>query len=814
MLEPLITTPAVDGGTLPASMLALRYVPWTTTKVKPGSKYDKVPVTTDGHFCKGELSSHGRTFHDVVTEVFGLTAQTPATRPWSELDGKKAGVGLVMTGDPVAVADDGTPLYLAGFDWDRCFTDGELDAKVQAEIVALGGYGRLYIEKSVSGTGLRGFALTRERLRNQNLGHFECYSHSRMLTVTGQNGVGVLGLVEMEAVHALIGRNGKTNRPYLSQPILTGGASTAGLLNEDLTAHVCYPPLPPLEVLLGYVPSAKADGCTRDLWRNVIWAAMSGYGRSDETRAKLISWSELAPGEFDLSEFEGIWNHHGKNPDGVGVGTLIQAASRNGYLHAQQCGQGGLGDAALATEKTSARSPTVVPLEGDIANGWEFARCHRDKLIHVNETAEWFEFSAAYGWQAANVSAIDLAAKFVAGKLMADALLELQAHPERQGRSKLLARAQKSHNLASLRAMIEMAKSESGMHCSANQFDNDPMLLGVLNGVVDLKRGGLLAFSPAVHVSMRCNVAYMPEASCSRFEDYLHQVVPDSDVRLFLQRWFGYCLTGLSTEKKFLMLLGVGDNGKSILIELFNWLLGSYARKIETEMLMAHQRSPQAASPDIVALKGRRLVYANETSEGQRLADARVKDLTGGDTLTGRLPYGKASVSFSPSHKLMLVGNHKPVITDTSSGMWGRVVLIPFDVVIPPDQRDRQLLQKLQQEGPGILNWALSGLADYRRNALCVPPSLDTVTKAYREEQDMVGEWVVDHCLRASELKSKSTDAYRAFKRWCYENGHGQPSKTTLTRRLGASHIKQSPCRKYYLGIELNRDGVSAASRL
>jgi hypothetical protein len=182
---------------------------------------------------------------------------------------------------------------------------------------------------------------------------------------------------------------------------------------------------------------------------------------------------------------------------------------------------------------------------------------------------------------------------------------------------------------ANLRAMIRQATSEPGMTGRLCEFDADPLLLGVRNGVLDLKSGALLPVSSKVLVSKRCNVAYDPSAGCPRFLRYLEEVQPDAEVRAFLQRFAGYCLTGEVGEKKFLMVTGTGDNGKTVFVELLNWLLGDYARKIETEMLMTHQRNPQGPSADIVALKGRRFVYANETEEGHRLASARVKDMTG-----------------------------------------------------------------------------------------------------------------------------------------------------------------------------------------
>jgi putative DNA primase/helicase len=214
------------------------------------------------------------------------------------------------------------------------------------------------------------------------------------------------------------------------------------------------------------------------------------------------------------------------------------------------------------------------------------------------------------------------------------------------------------------------------------------------------------------------------------------------------------------------------------------WLLGDYAHKIPTEMLMHHQRNPQGPSPDIVSLKGRRFVYANETEEGRRLAEARVKDLTGGDTLTGRVPYGKADITFRPTHKLIVVGNHKPDITDTSFGMWRRVALVPFDVTIPQAKRDRNLLETLRRKSPGILNALLRGLRDWSSNGLRIPPKIEAVTAAYRDEQDILAGWIRESCVTGIAYSVRKSDLYANYVEWAKRSGHMPLSQGKLTRRL------------------------------
>ncbi len=333
------------------------------------------------------------------------------------------------------------------------------------------------------------------------------------------------------------------------------------------------------------------------------------------------------------------------------------------------------------------------------------------------------------------------------------------------------------------------------------------MLLGVANGVLDLRDGTLLPVSPDVRVSKRCNVVYDPEGNSLRFDQFLREVQPDPEVRAFLQRFVGYCLTGLVNEQKFAFLYGHGANGKSVFIELIAWLLGDYARRISTEMLMHHQRSPQGPSPDIVALKGTRFIFANETEEGRRLDEARIKDLTGGDTLTGRAVYGKAFISFRPSHKLLVAGNHRPEIGDTSEGMWRRVILVPFEQTIPEGSRDPKLLERLKREGAGVLNWALEGLRDWQTNGLNPPPAIKEATAAYRDEEDIIAEWIGEKCTTGPGLREARIDLYFSYKTWCEANGHHPLAQSRLTRRLRNRGYEVAPDKRTVLGIALNNRG-------
>ena len=483
-------------------------------------------------------------------------------------------------------------------------------------------------------------------------------------------------------------------------------------------------------------------------------------------------------------------------PGHVSIGTLIKAAKDSGFVF------------GLAARPTSANSSTgsvgrFAGRGGDVKNGQLFAEMFRNKLVHIHETCDWLQFDARQGWVSASPGEADRAAKDVLRALRSQAAHRYKTSPDDPATKRVMAHVQYTSKAANLRAMIEMSKSEPGMTARLSDFDIDPMLLGVANGVLDLRTRQLLPISPGVLVSKRCNVAYDPAALCPRFTQFMKEVQPDTQVRHCLLRFMGHALTGDVSEQKFAFFHGDGFNGKGVFIETMAWLLGDYAHKIPTEMLMHHQRNPQGASPDIVSLKGKRFVYANETEEGRRLAEARVKDLTGGDTLTGRVPYGKAAITFRPTHKLVVVGNHKPDIIDTSFGMWRRVALVPFDQTIPLAKRDKDLLETLRGEGSGILNVLLRGLKDWSSNGLRIPAKIEAATAAYRDEQDILADWIRESCVTGIGYSVRKSDLYVDYVEWTKRNGHMPLSQGKLTRRLNDRGYKLAADKRTVNGIDL-----------
>jgi putative DNA primase/helicase len=269
---------------------------------------------------------------------------------------------------------------------------------------------------------------------------------------------------------------------------------------------------------------------------------------------------------------------------------------------------------------------------------------------------------------------------------------------------------------ASLRAMVDLARSEPGIHVSPDDLDRDPWRLNVLNGTLDLRTGELEPQDPDDLITKLAPVEYDPEAKCVTWLGFLDRIMDgNQDLIDFLQRAAGYSLTGETTERVLFVLHGVGRNGKTTLLESLQAVLGEYAKVMAAEMLMA-RKNDGGIPNDVAALKGARLVTASEAEEGTRLGEAKVKQLTGGDTITARFLYGEF-FSFRSEFKIWLATNHKPDVRGTDKAIWDRLPVVPFSVRIPDEEVDARLPQKLLDAvawHPRVGGSGMPGLAAWR----------------------------------------------------------------------------------------------------
>lgn len=417
----------------------------------------------------------------------------------------------------------------------------------------------------------------------------------------------------------------------------------------------------------------------------------------------------------------------------------------------------------------------------DLGNAQRFVDIHRANVRYVVESRE-FIYWDQHQWR---IDIDNLAVQRLmkaSNRRLFDEARDCQ-EPDRSDR---LARfAVTAQNTFRVRQAVESVKSEAGVAIRASELNADQLLLGVANGVIDLRDGTFRLGRRKDLITARAGCEYEAEALCPIWCSFLSRALNnDAELIDYVQRLVGYTLTGQTIEQILLFAHGPGANGKTVFFETLRALLADYAKTMRTEALAARMSGSRGgASEDEARLVGARFVQANETSQGMRFNDAAIKDLTGGDTIAARRLY-ENSFEFRPQFKLWIRGNYKPVLNGGDGGIARRVKLIPFAVHIPPAARDPNLLDKLKGELSGILNWAIQGCLKWRQNGLREPRVVQRATAEYLAEMDPIGSFLEDCCVVEGCATDSIENLHRAYSNWCTTNGRPTPAKSAFSRQL------------------------------
>ena len=253
------------------------------------------------------------------------------------------------------------------------------------------------------------------------------------------------------------------------------------------------------------------------------------------------------------------------------------------------------------------------------------------------------------------------------------------------------------------------------------------------------------------------------------------------------------------------ILHGTGANGKTTFLEVVRTLLGNYAKTADASLLLT--KKSEGVRNDVARLAGARFVSTAETEAGRRLAEALVKQLTGGDTITARFLYSE-HFEFKGHFKLFLATNHRPHIRGVDKAIWRRIRLIPFEVTIPDDEQDKALPEKLNAELPGILAWAVQGCLEWQMEGLGIPPEISAATEAYRQESDVVGAFIAERCVQKSGIKTAAGKLYQEYQQWCEQNGEESLKQRDFGMQLSERGFKpgRDGRTRFRLGIGLVTD--------
>jgi putative DNA primase/helicase len=398
-------------------------------------------------------------------------------------------------------------------------------------------------------------------------------------------------------------------------------------------------------------------------------------------------------------------------------------------------------------------------------------------------------------------------------KRFLSSLETIQGEAERKA---FLAHIKRSLSMHALEAMVKSARSEPGMAVTPDMFDRDPWLLNVQNGTLDLRTGTLWPHDRADLLTKMCPVAYDDTAECPRWRKFLAEIyAEDQDLINFVQKATGYTLTGITREQALFILHGSGCNGKSTQLNVMKAMLGEgeYAMKTNLRAFSeaTSHRQPSSVEYYIAQLHNVRLAYASEGEEGAKFSEGLIKDVTGGEPIAGRHPYGRP-FTFQPLFKLWFGTNHEPLIKGTDPAIWRRPRKIPYTVNFE-DRKDESLYEKLIAELPGILRWAVKGCLLWQTNDLKSPKAVKDATDNYRRAMDVIGPFLDECCLLKDGLKVESTMLYQAYVKWCAENGEQALSQRKLAERLkerGLRNDTRSPTtdRIQWSGIGLRAERV------
>jgi len=329
--------------------------------------------------------------------------------------------------------------------------------------------------------------------------------------------------------------------------------------------------------------------------------------------------------------------------------------------------------------------------------------------------------------------------------------------------------AAQSEAAAKRKNMLELAEVEKGIAIAADKLDADPWTLVVENGTLDL-RSGMIRESRAEDLNTKsAAVAYNPAATCPNWIRHIEFVTGgDQVLARYLQRAVGYSLTGSIVEQKVLFLHGDGANGKNTFMDVIAAMLGDYAMAADENFLSGdHHEHPT----QLAVLRGKRLVYADETDEGKKIKESRIKHLTGSKTIRARF-MRQDSFEFPAQFKIWIMGNHKPQIAGNDQGIWRRLKLVPFSQTLTDDQKILGYDEILMQELSGILVWALEGLkAWHQLGGLGEAEQVTKATKEYREEEDLLGQCFQELTVAGEEEFFEPQTFYDGYASWCHRNG-------------------------------------------
>ena len=585
----------------------------------------------------------------------------------------------------------------------------------------------------------------------------------------------------------------------------SAGAAQRGRFVQDKIAELVAKGTP-LETATASINATVAGGC-KDLFEDFILEFSKG-GKA--TVGEVLANPEKYDGKALADPLEGssygkttakFWWNDPVNDGKPCINSFAHGGSKY-FLHDNSTLFDTLPDEPLALNVTSFNAPRLAGTDArdgtnntrplsELGNAFRLFDAHGDDLRYVNDAKTWLHWRGVnWAWDMDGAVVRSLAADLHKA-IYAEGSVHL-------AQGLLFAKwARSSQNKRTIEASVSLLQNFDAARIPISAIDKDPYLVGLDNArtVLDLQTGITRPARQDDYVTKSLNVGHVGDSSqATRWLAFLAQVFGDDQELIdWLQRWFGYMLTGSTQEHCFVFCYGLGSNGKSVLATVIKHIMGDYARAVSPETLTEVDRHGGAASPDLADLIGCRMALSTETEDGQALAESLIKNAVAGDPMKTRKLYS-SPVEFTPQFKLMMLGNHKPIIRSNDEGIWRRVMMLPFTRTFEGAAKDKTLSAKLRAEAQHILAWMVEGSLKWHSTGLDdVPAVIREATAEYRKDQDILGQWLDDRCEISLAIETPISILYPDYKAWSIDAGLHPQSKFKFGRKLVERGINVRP---------------------
>lgn len=733
----------------------------------------------------------------------------PAWRAYQT--GQWAGVGYVFTDDDPFV----------GVDLDDCRNPetGVVEpwaASILAEFAT-------YAEISPSGTGFKAICLGTLPVTGKRQGNIEVYRSGRYFALTGRVWLYDTIADAQPALDALWTKIG------------AGDSHTKATERGD-SAKTLQPGTDAADTIKRIQRSKDASKFDR-----LFSGDTSGYDSSSEADLALCNLLAFYSGG-DAEETDRIFRQSAlyrakwdkvHRPDGATYGEMTvqkaldrdrfydpayRSANRHGSAQPPAEPPPDLPDLpSMPTEPPPSHDDVLDALaRGELGDAELLAKRWAGRIAYDHSEERWHVW-AGHSWERDERRTVDALPGTKLAALYLTAAAEAAKSDDRTQADKLTERARQLWRRNRIANVLHLAARQDSLSLSGREWDAQPWLLAVKNGVIDLHTGDLRPGQPGDYLRTQAPTAWKGiDAPAPRWERFLAEVFDgDEDLIAFVQRLLGYAITGKSSEHVLPILWGKGRNGKDTLLKALAYTLGpGFADAVPDDVFIdAGRANGGSAQPHVYKLRGLRLAWASESEEGARLKAGQVKMISGGGILTARPLYG-APVSWEASHTVMLITNHRPHVSADDYAMWKRIVLIPFALSFvdePKDanerQRDPNLDAKLKAEAPGILAWLVRGCLAWQREGLRPPATVKAATESYRTDEDTLGQWLAECCIVGDGCTCKALSAYESYAAWCKAMNVKPMWGNTFGKKLAERFTKEQTRNGIrYVGIGLLTD--------